>query len=145
MLKGVQGWGGGGCSPQSGNIPAIITCKIFLFDKMQIHNLALLVPNSFEKFWRPIIPKLSSTKGRDFCKELLSALVLLSKKNQLKRIHCRTCDLQYPGIQRIPDFKIQYWTSGVIKVGTDGRRHIWETAFLQAHFVKHLKPVLKYV
>ncbi len=36
--------------------------------------------------------------------------------------------------------------AGVIKVrtaGTDGRRHISETTFLQAHFVKCFKLVLK--
>ena len=41
---------------------------------------------------------------------------------------------------------VAYCNPGVVKVGTagtDDRRHILETTFLQAHFVKRLKPVLK--
>ncbi len=78
--------GGGGVQPPNwGTFRQLQHAKFYCFVKMQIHNLALPVPNSFEKFWRHIIPKLSSTEGRDSARVVVSTR-LLSQKNQFKRI-----------------------------------------------------------
>ena len=87
MLKGVQGWGGGGggCSPQSGNIPAIITCKIFLFDEMQIHNLALLVPNSFGKILETYNSKIIVNQGERFLQGVVVSTSVAEQKKSVKK------------------------------------------------------------
>ncbi len=56
-------------------------------------------------------------------------------------------------VVQVPDHRVYVYNqwqklrkileAGVIKIGTDGCRHILETTFLQAHLVKRLKQFIK--